>query len=85
MKLRLSPEVERMIEQCIESGQYASAEEVINTAVLRFAEDQIITSHSPDQLNRIIEEAKNSGPLIPLEKVKEKLKNLESGYKAESA
>jgi Arc/MetJ-type ribon-helix-helix transcriptional regulator len=76
MELALAPEVERMIEDCMKTGGFITAEDVVSAAVHRFREKDLSSDFAPGELNRLIEEGENSGPPIPYEQVRAELKAL---------
>jgi len=76
MELSLAPEVQRMIEDCVNSGEFTSAEEVVATAVRRLREQDLSGDFAPGELNRLIAESDRSGPPIPYEKVRARLQAL---------
>ena len=60
MKLSLRPAVRKWIEQRVNSGQYATAEDVIHAAIAQLDQQQRFGDFAPGELNRLIEEGERS-------------------------
>jgi antitoxin ParD1/3/4 len=62
MDISLRPELEQMVHQKVQSGEYRSVDEVLNTALtlLKKKDD------AEDRLERLLEEAEESGPATEL-------------------
>jgi Arc/MetJ-type ribon-helix-helix transcriptional regulator len=82
MELAIPPETKKIIDDCVSSGEFASAEEVIAVAVHRLKEPQLFGDFAPGELDRLLEEGKNSGPPIPLETFKAEMEVHKAAFMA---
>jgi putative addiction module CopG family antidote len=81
MELALPPDTTKIIEECVQSGEYSSAEEVVSAAIHRLRDD-VSGDFAPGELDRLMEEGKNSGPPIPLETAKANMKAFKEAFLA---
>jgi antitoxin ParD1/3/4 len=73
MRLVLPPELEQFIEEKVQSGDYASAEKVVEDALARWRAEELI---DPAQLRRLVAEGQaeaDRGELIDAEEVFRKI------------
>jgi Arc/MetJ-type ribon-helix-helix transcriptional regulator len=82
MELAIPPETKKIIEDCVRSGEFATAEEVIAVAVHRLKEPELFGDFAPGELDRLLEEGKNSGPPIPFETVKAEMEAHKAAFRA---
>ena len=67
MQLSLAPEAEKIINDCVESGEFTNAEEVVTVALQRLVGADAKPDFAPGELDRLIEEGLNSGPGLSYE------------------
>lgn len=73
MNINLTPQLEELVRQKVESGLYNSASEVIREALRLMDEQDQLRAVKLDQLRKDIREGLESGPAIPwdVERVRE--------------
>jgi antitoxin ParD1/3/4 len=74
MNISLTPQLEEMIRQKVESGMYSSASEVVRAALRRMEEADAAREDKRNWLRHEIAKGRQSGPAIPAEDVFTELK-----------
>ena len=69
MNLSLTPELERIVREQVESGRYRSSGEVVREALLLLEERERARAQREEELRREIQKGIDSGPPIPAEEV----------------
>ncbi|HUB24975.1 MAG TPA: type II toxin-antitoxin system ParD family antitoxin [Tepidisphaeraceae bacterium] len=72
MTLTLPPEVEKLIDESVQSGKYRSAEEFVTAAIYWLAFQDDFTAA---ELERLLAEGENSGPPLDGESVLRELRD----------
>lgn len=67
ISVALTPEMATMVRKAVESGEYATASEVIRDALRLWKQDQILREHEIAELRAAWEEGIASGPAEPLD------------------
>jgi antitoxin ParD1/3/4 len=78
MNLAIAPELQKLIEQRIKSGRYATPEDVMAAALCSLDQDEKLGQFEPGELDRLLEEGENSGEPLDGEQVLAELRNLRS-------
>ncbi len=60
MNLSLDPKLQKLIEERVNSGQYASAEDVVTAALLTLDQQERFGDFSPPELNELLAEGERS-------------------------
>jgi antitoxin ParD1/3/4 len=60
MKLELTPEIQRHIDERVKSGRYATAEDVVAAALLTLDQQERFGDFKPGELDRLLEEGERS-------------------------
>jgi antitoxin ParD1/3/4 len=78
MSVVLTPEMAAAVRHAVESGEYASASEVIREALRLWKEHQVARERELDELRRVWREGIESGPATRLDfaEIKAKGRNL---------
>jgi antitoxin ParD1/3/4 len=76
MKLSLSPEIERLIEERIRSGMYRTPEDVIAAAVSNLHQQEMFGDFEPGELDELLAEGERSGEALDGEQVFAELREL---------
>ena len=76
MNLSLPPNVQQLIEDCVRSGRYRSAEDVVAAAVAQLQQHEEAGEFEPGELERLLEEGESSGPPLDGEQVLAELRQL---------
>jgi antitoxin ParD1/3/4 len=79
LSIALPPEMANLLRQAVESGEYASASEVVRDALRAWKRWRRLETLEFDELRRRVREGMESGPAIDAEPV---LSRLESKYSA---
>ena len=85
MKVSLTPELERFVEEKVRAGQYQSADEVVNSAVAMLRQQETLSPEDIAELRREIAiglEQLNRGESAPWDAaaLKDKLRRKSDGY-----
>jgi putative addiction module CopG family antidote len=64
MKLSLNREAEQLITERINSGKYATAEDVVTAALFALKHEEGFGGFAPGELDSLIEEGEGSGPAM---------------------
>jgi antitoxin ParD1/3/4 len=83
MTLSLSPQVEQMIRKRVESGQYASPEDVIVAGLASLERQEHFGDFEPGELQALVEEGERSGEPLDGEEVLAELDQLRRHLKDE--
>jgi Arc/MetJ-type ribon-helix-helix transcriptional regulator len=76
LKLALSPEIERLIEERVRSGKYRTAEDVIAAAVSNLYQQETFGDFAPGELDRLLAEGERGGASLDGEQVFAELREL---------
>jgi antitoxin ParD1/3/4 len=79
LSIALPPEMANLLREAVESGEYASASEVVRDALRAWKRKRKLEMLELDELRRLVREGMESGPAIAAEPV---LSRLESKYSA---
>jgi putative addiction module CopG family antidote len=60
MELTLRPELQRLIEERLKSGRYATAEEVVAAALLTLDQQESVGDFEPDEMDSLLIEGEQS-------------------------
>jgi Arc/MetJ-type ribon-helix-helix transcriptional regulator len=71
-----------MIEDRVNSGNYASAEEVVTVALHGLSAVESFGDFAPGELERLIAQGENSGPPIPYETFRENMRAYKEAFRA---
>jgi len=82
MQLTLDNELQRRITDRVNSGQYASPEEVIAAALVALEHEEHTLEFAPGELDRLIAEGEASGPPVSGEEFLAQWRALRSSVKA---
>ena len=69
MEIELHPKAQEMIEERIKKGMYKTPGDVIFAALGALQSVESFGDFEPGELQRLIEEGENSGPLLDLDQV----------------
>ena len=72
MKINLTPEVQKMIQDRVKSRQYRTAEDVVTAAIFSLRQQEEFGDFEPGELDALIEEGEKdiaAGRVIPGEEV----------------
>lgn len=83
MQLSLAPEAEKLINDCMKSGHYVNAEEVVRVALQRLVDAEETPDFAPGELDRLIEEGLNSGSTLSHEEFRAEFAALRAKHLAE--
>ena len=81
MELTLPPDTQQIIDECLESGAFSSAEEVISLAVHRLKVPEKFGDFAPGELTRLIAEGENS-PNLSYEEFRANMKAFKEAFRA---
>jgi antitoxin ParD1/3/4 len=76
MKLVLSPEIERLIEERVRSGKYRTAEDVVAAAVSNLHQQETLGDFEAGELDELLAEGERGGPSLDGEQVFAELRAL---------
>jgi antitoxin ParD1/3/4 len=79
LSIALPAEMANILRKAVESGQYASASEVVRDALRDWTRKQQLETLELSELRRLVKEGMESGPVVDPEPV---LSRLESKYSA---
>ena len=65
-----------MIEECVERGGYASADDAVRAGLESLCQSEAMEQFAPGELDRLLEEGENSGPPLDGDQVLSELKAL---------
>jgi putative addiction module CopG family antidote len=85
MKLSLNREAEQLITERVNSGKYATAEDVVTAALFALKHEEGFGDLVPGELDSLIEEGEASGPAIEGEKFLAQWRALRTTAKASGA
>jgi len=83
MATPLSPETERMIDDCVKRGGYASADDAVRAGLDSLRQLDALGEFSPGELDAMIDEGENSPPLDG-QKVLAELRALRDSYRSKA-
>jgi antitoxin ParD1/3/4 len=64
LSIELTPELSQSIEEAIASGEFASADEVVQSALATWQSSRLIYGYTVEELTALIDEGENSGEPI---------------------
>lgn len=76
MHLAISPELQRLIERRVRSGQYATPEDVLAAAMHSLDQEETRAEFISGELDHLLEEGEESGELLDGEEVLAELRRL---------
>jgi antitoxin ParD1/3/4 len=79
LSIALPPEMANLLREAVESGEYASASEVVRDALRAWKRTRRLETLEVGELRRLVQEGMESGPAVEAEPV---LSRLESKYAA---
>jgi antitoxin ParD1/3/4 len=79
LSIALPPEMANLLREAVESGEYASASEVVRDALRAWKRKRNLETLEISELRRLVREGMESGPAVDAEPV---LSRLESKYAA---
>ena len=79
VSIALPPEMANLLRQAVESGEYASASEVVRDALRAWTRQRKLETLEVSELRRLVREGMESGPAVDAKPV---LSRLESKYSA---
>lgn len=77
LSIALPPEMANLLREAVESGEYASASEVVRDALRAWKRKRKLETLEVEELRRLVQEGMESGPAVDAEPV---LSRLESKY-----
>lgn len=77
LSIALPPEMANLLREAVESGEYASASEVVRDALRAWKRKRRLETLEVEELRRLVQEGMESGPAVDAEPV---LSRLESKY-----
>lgn len=79
MNLTITPELMRVIERRMKSGQYATPDDVVAAALHRLDQDEKLGEFESGEMDGLLAQGENSGPALDGATVLAELRNLRSG------
>jgi putative addiction module CopG family antidote len=76
MNVTLGPVAQRMIEERIRTGAYASPEEVVTAALAALQRDEAVGDFDADEMEKLLDEGERSGDALDAEQVFAELRDL---------
>jgi putative addiction module CopG family antidote len=76
MNVTLGPAAQRMIEERISTGAYASPEEVVTAALAALQRDEAAGDFDAGEMERLLDEGEHSGDALDAEQVFAELRDL---------
>ena len=76
MNLSLPPQVQKLIEERVQSGRYGTAEDVVSAAVSALDQHERVGDFAPGEMNRLLADGEASGPELDGETVLAELRAL---------
>jgi putative addiction module CopG family antidote len=84
MTVTLGPEAQRLVEERMKRGGYASAEDVLLAGLALLEQEEQFGDFAPGEWNALIEEGERSGEPLDGEQVLAELRDLHSGKSPEA-
>jgi Arc/MetJ-type ribon-helix-helix transcriptional regulator len=85
MNLSLNTTAQKLIAERVQSGKYATPEDVVTAALFALVHEEGFGTFAPGELDALIEQGESSGPSIEGEKFLAQWRALRSSAKAPSA
>jgi len=88
MKLSLPPEVERLIEQRVSAGDYASPEEVVSAGVRALEQQRVFGDFAPGELDELLAEAErdiDQGDVLDADEVFAELRRMSAARRSQAS
>ncbi len=76
MNMPITPDVQRLIERRMASGNYATPEDVLRAALRSLEQEEELGEFAPGELDALLAEGEQSGPALDGETVLEELRSL---------
>jgi antitoxin ParD1/3/4 len=83
MNLAITPELQKLIEQRMKSGRYATAQDVVAAALHALDQDDRLGDFESGELEQLLAEGENSGAPLDGEKVLAELRSVRLGRQRE--
>ena len=84
MATQLSPETQRLIEDCVKRGGYASADDAVRAGLDSLSQLEALGEFAPGELDALIEEGENSGPPLDGQKVLAELRAMRDSQRSKA-
>jgi putative addiction module CopG family antidote len=81
MELTLEPDVKKFIDDCVDSGEFATPQEVVSAAMRWFASNHGQVEFAPGELDRLVAEGEASGAPLPGDQVLAELRQLRDNFR----
>jgi putative addiction module CopG family antidote len=81
MATSLSPETQRLIEDCVRRGGYASADDAVRAGLDSLRQLQALGEFSTSELDALLEDGEQSGPPLDGEQVLAELRTLRDSHR----
>lgn len=73
LSVAVTPQMAAMMREAVEAGEYASASEVVRDALRNWEHRRKQRERAVDELRRLVDEGRNSGPSIDSDEVFDEL------------
>jgi antitoxin ParD1/3/4 len=84
MNLSLAPQIQRLIDERVKSGKYATPEDVVAAAVAHLDQQERFGDFELGELDRLLQEGEDSGPALDGEQVMAELRALRASTRPKS-
>ena len=81
MATLLNSETQRLIEDCVKRGGYASADDAVRAGLDSLRQMESLAQFAPGELDTLLEEGEKSGPPLDGETVLAELRALRDSYR----
>jgi putative addiction module CopG family antidote len=81
MAMSLNSETQKLIEDCVKRGGYASADDAVRAGLDSLRQMESLAQFAPGELDALLEEGEKSGPPLDGETVLAELRALRDSYR----